>query len=78
MQALLEDEYLEKTKDKDKTLEELKPLAPTATVNIKHSPTSIQTEIKPHSNSQINSISNTQQKISSFQQKFFKAHKIKK
>ena len=61
-----------------RTLDELKPLAPTATVNIKRSPTLNLIEINPHTNSQFNPASNTQYKISSFQEKSSRHAKYKK
>ena len=80
--ALFEEEYLRrqevKTKKKKKSLDELKPLAPTTTVNTKHSPTSIQTEINPHTNSLCKPVSNTQYKMLIFQEKNSKHEKCKK
>ena len=79
--ALFEEEYLRrqevKTKKK-KSLDELKPLAPTTTVNTKHSPTSIRTEINPHTNSLCKPVSNTQYKMLIFQEKNSKHEKCKK
>jgi len=72
---------LEKTRSEDKkkkSLDELKPLAPTTTVNTKHSPTSIQTEINPHTNSLCKPVSNTQYKMFIFQEKNSKHEKCKK
>lgn len=67
-----------KWRQKKKSLDELKPLAPTTTVNTKHSPTSIQTEINPHTNSLCKPVSNTQYKMFIFQEKNSKHEKCKK
>lgn len=56
----------------------MKPLTPTATVNTKHSPTSNQTEINPHTNSLCEPVSNTQYKMFIFQEKIQSMKNVRK